>query len=548
MKVRLPLMVQDPAMKGVALVERFRTETEPFFLDGPVTRRVAVLDFDEETGSLRPGARFLPARDGEDSAYAVDEGEIYARDFNGVSALATVLRTMAMFEEDDTLGRPLVWAFDAPQLLVIPRAGEWTNAFYERESHSLQFFSFLSGRRAGHTVHTSLSHDIVAHECGHAILDGVARDLYNNLTPQSLALHEAVADLTAAVMAFRSRTLREAVLAQTRGSIADSTAFSAVAEEFGAERDPGGEAGHLRSLLNDRRLVADDDAGIEPHALSEVLSGALYAVMVKLHAALRAEHARGDELGASGTALFIGAERFKRLIFRALDYLPPGEVSFADYGRAIIAADQASHPESGRERRWLVEEFRRRGIVADVRELDVATDYDHPALADVSLQALVESDWAAYEFANRNRAFLGVPEGINLRVRPRLDTTKLYYHRDCERKTRECIFRVSWDRHEPNPPCLRLPPERQVTAGVTLAIDWETRRVRALLRSDTGPRGQADRDRLLRRLVETGTLRVGDHARGPDGRWLRSAVRAETMDGLMRVRATAHLLHIMAVV
>ena len=49
-------------------------------------------------------------------------------------------------------------------------------AFYERESHSLQFFHFpsKSPTNALTTVYTSLSHDIVSHECGHAILDGIA--------------------------------------------------------------------------------------------------------------------------------------------------------------------------------------------------------------------------------------------------------------------------------------------------------------------------------------------------------------------------------------
>ena len=45
--------------------------------------------------------------------------------------------------------------------------------------------------------------------------------------------HEGVADLVAVLTAFNSHNLREAVLGRTGGEIKRSTAFSAVAEEFG---------------------------------------------------------------------------------------------------------------------------------------------------------------------------------------------------------------------------------------------------------------------------------------------------------------------------
>ena len=87
----------------------------------------------------------------------------------------------------------------------------------------------------------------------------------------------------------------------------------------------------------------------EPHVLCEVLTGALYSIIMKIHSARvgeLAERENKSEFSVSGKALAISADHFKRMILRALDYLPPGEISFADYGRAIIAADQASHPEN----------------------------------------------------------------------------------------------------------------------------------------------------------------------------------------------------------
>ena len=174
----------------------------------------------------------------------------------------------------------------------------------------------------------------------------------------------------------------------------------------------------------------------------------------------------------SGKALAIAVEHFKRMIFRALDYLPPAEVSFADYGRAIIAADQASHPDDKEERDFIRQEFTARGIVTDPKALDVETDFEHPAVKNLDLEMLVRDDATAQAFADRNRDLLHIPSGARFNVEPRLDVTKLYYHRDGQKqRVRECLFKVWWK-------------PRQISVGTTLAIDWTTRRVRALLTSD----------------------------------------------------------------
>lgn len=540
MKARLPMMLDDPQTSkyaGLDDFEMFDTRDEEFFLDGPVSRRVAVLDFDAATGAVLPGARFVDPGKRKLGSYECPAAEgIYGRSFQQVNAFATVLRTMYLYEEPDALGRKLTWAFGAPQLLVVPRAGEMANAFYERESHSLQLFYIT--RHDKPTAYSCLSRDIIAHETAHAILDGIAPDLYNSLTPQSLALHEAIADLTALLMSFRSAKLRQAVLKATNGSIADSTAFVTVATEFGQARDPA--ARYLRSLLNEKTLDREDTSLDEngvpnrvnrysPHSLSEALSGALYTVMVKIHGSLATSYS------ASGKALFVGGERFKRMILRALDYLPPGEVSFGDYGRAILASDQAAHPKDSQERQWICDEFVRRALVPDKAALEVETNVRYRPLAKVDLQTLADSDWAAYRFADRNREFLGIPAGLPFRVRPRLDTTKLYYLKKGAKPEpiRELIFKVSWDQEEPNGPGSPFAGGRQITVGTTLAIDWETRTVRARLTSQWKGEQQADRDEMLRKLAAAGALEE-------DG---RSGVRVESSNGVMRVRATARMLH-----
>ena len=564
MKVRVPIMIQDPMTsqyKEMKLVEHFDIVDEDFFLEGPVTKRVAVLDFDPKSGTRLPGAHFLPPPPGRKlGRYDVaDEEKIYARDFKQVSVFATVVKTMYMFEKEGVLGRTLSWAFDGSQLLVIPHAGQWANAYYDRDSHSLQLFYFNDPRfpdEPDRIVYTCLSRDIIAHETAHAILDGIAPDLYDATTPQSLALHEAIADLTALLMAFESHTLRKTVLDTTCGSIERSTAFSALAEEFGTACDPDTIIGSLRNLKNENNLIPGDPRCItrhQPHQLSTVLSGALYNVMVSIHENLKDKYAGGNpdkRFSVSGKALAVGADRFKCIIFRALDYLPPGEISFADYGRAIIAADEASYPDKDEERKAIREEFVRRRMVVDKKALEVKTNFEHPALKSTDLGTLVQSDWAAYDFANQNRDLLRIPSDTPFKMRPRLDVTKLYHHRNGPLKVRECLFKVSWDQIEENQIGSTFPDRRRITVGTTLAIDWDTKKIRALLTSDHSERPeelreqQKDRDQMLRHLVDEDLLKFGHQAIGPDGRPLRSVVSAESTHGIMHVRGAGRMLHI----
>lgn len=590
MKVRIPLIIKDPGVtetKGLSSTEDWTVE-ESVFLDGPVTPRVAVLDFDAATGALLPG---IPAEVDESDVpgrYLIENPEDpTGRDLAGVSVFGSVYRTIHMFEEPDALGRAIGWAFEGPQLLVVPRAGEWANAFYDRGSRSLQFFWFRSARDPGRTIFTSHSQDIVAHETAHAVLDGIAPDLYHATLPQSLAIHEGVADLAALLVSFRSRALTGAVLDATGGSIQESNAFNSIAAEFGQELDA--TRGYLRSLLNLKAFDPEEwQEGVDPsspHDVSQVLSGALYTVMVQLHESLktematerlrettvvepaeaaaqlrkqgvepeRAPRAAGEKdperlkearRAVSGKALFVGAERLKRTLVRGLDYLPPGEVTFADLGRAMLAADQASHPTSASQREWIADEFRRRGIVREPAELEVRTDFRRAAVTRLDLEHLVSSDWAAYDFANRNRKLLGIPPGVPFQVLPRQDVRKVNWHKKGPREVRECILKVSWTETEENAVGGGLPRRRRFIAGTTLAIDWETKRIRALLTSERGERQQAERDGFLRRLLEEEVLVPEEEACGPDGRPVRGVVPFAVTEGHLRAWGTGRMLHV----
>ena len=121
---------------------------------------------------------------------------------------------LEFYEEPWALGRPVPWGFDGNRLIVVPHAGFGENAFYDQHSKSLQFYYFGDQQSPGYTC---LSHDIIAHETGHAILDGI-RPMYNQLSSvQTAAFHEFIGDLTAILLALFNQDIRHFVSKTSEG-------------------------------------------------------------------------------------------------------------------------------------------------------------------------------------------------------------------------------------------------------------------------------------------------------------------------------------------
>jgi hypothetical protein len=472
------------------------------------------------------------------------------------------MRMMELFETADVLGRPLRWAFDGEQLLVVPRAGKMPNAFYHRDSRSLQFFFIDDPKKEGKLVYTCLSPDIVAHETTHAILDGIAPDLYNATSPQSLAMHEAIADVGAVMLAVKTPWLLKRIMDETGGDLTNAKAFNRIADQFGAAiygddtdgNDPDHGKRPLRDLYNDITMLDSRGKDLnEPHDLSNVLSGSLYRYLIDEYEKirgelyeLRAQPNLTDEektklrFSISGLALFKASGKLKRIAFRALDYLPPGEISFADYGRAIVAADEYSNPRDPEPRDFIKQEFQRRGIVSDGAELGtIPPGFDLPA--DLDLEQLVRSDWAAYQFAERYRKELWIPGEVPFEVRPRLDVTRRTWRRGgVQTNIRALIFKVAWQDSQffQSGDFVR---DIAVTHGTTVAIDWDSRKVSTLLTTNPDHRSQSGsstaannemRKKFIKGAIDDGTLELSS----PD---------VQLQDGKLRVRGLGQMLHVM---
>ena len=552
------LMRQDPALAAGDLVEtkqlRLPDPTDDRFLDGPATRRLAVVDLDPATGlPVAQPVRFVAGRARPVAGtYRVPKGRFDDPAFIAVNAFGTAFKTIQMFEHPGGLGRQVRWAFGREQLLIVPRAGIWANAFYQRATGSLQFFSFPSGTT---TVHTALSRDIVAHECGHALLDAVVPSLLDAVTPQSQAIHEAVADLVALLMALDSPGIREQEIAEAGGELrlTRSGALATIGQQFGQARpdSDGSPREALRVLHNDATM--DDVAGQPFHVQSTVLSAIFYdtlqAIFEQLTERFVADGSDAD--AAAGAALGSAFLILRRLLLRGIDYLPPGELTFADLGRATVAADRAGQahapvpdPELDAARKAFARRFVARRIVRSARQLET----DVPAtvgLTPADLPRLRDSDWVAYRFVEQHRAELGIPADVGFTVLPRVDATKQVGVRGDDGRyqlQRELIVKVAWEESEPNRSGVLGARRRLVRTGVTLAIDGTTAQPLALVASDTTrPTMARQRDEVLTRLVDDGLV----VARPPGANPPTDRVSLWVEEGsLLRARTGHNLLHL----
>ena len=284
------------------------------------------------------------------------------------------------------LGRELTWGFerssDPGRLWLQPHGFRGVNAHYDKAAGTLCFgYEQAPDLQAavrtlpGEYVFTCLSHDIIAHEMTHAILDGLRSNFSIPSGPDVPAFHEAFADLVAIFQRLGCRELVLSAILATRGRLEQDTLLAGLAQQAGYVT---GCNGALRSAIDSGQLQPYDDK-LEAHALGAVLVAAVFDAFLTVFRAKTARYLRlatdgsgvlrdgalpadlADVLAEKTSSL---ASQFQALIIRAIDYCPPVDIRFGEFLRAMVTADIDLVPDDPfGYRAALIDAFLRRRIL-----------------------------------------------------------------------------------------------------------------------------------------------------------------------------------------
>lgn len=394
----------DPSLSvklDTALVNEtvFKIQWEENLESGPSGEYLEIIDYD-------PASRYFYEPVDLNNPYILAQDGLRPSEgnpqFHQQMVYAVAMTTIQNFER--ALGRKAMWSAVRfvevgnsrekreeflQKLRVYPHALRQANAYYSPEKKALLFGYFPASGNApgeqfpGGMVFTCLSHDIVAHETTHALLDGIQRQFIEPSHRDTLAFHEAFADIVALFQHFTFPEVLRHQIAKTRGNLASQNLLGELAQQFGRAI---GRYGALREFINAKPDPNEYATVIEPHDRGAILVAAVFEAFLSIYKCRIADILR---IATSGSGVLPDgdlhpdlvnrlareaaktAQHILNMCIRALDYCPPVDTNFGDYLRAIITADLDLVPDDDLGYRIaFIEAFRRRGIYPrDIRTL-----------------------------------------------------------------------------------------------------------------------------------------------------------------------------------
>lgn len=379
----LSLKLDTAAINNITLEIPWEISLKP----GPIGEYVEVVDYDPASGCwydpINLNSINLLAQDGMPPS----EGN---PQFHQQMVYTVAMNTISNFEK--YLGRQVFWSPRddgdkrdqyVQRLRIYPHALRAANAYYSPQKKSL-LFGYFQGPSG--TVFSCLSHDIIAHETTHALLDGMHRRYVEDNHPDTLAFHEAFADIVALFQHFTFTDVLKHQIERTRGDLETQSLLGELAQQFG---EATGRYGALRNAIGETdaygkwHLIEPSPQKLkeftDPHNRGSILVAAIFNAFLSIY---KARTKKVIILASAGSGIMpqgtlhpcivealaseatTTAQHFLGMCIRALDYCPPFDISFGDYLRALITADYDMVPnDKFGYRIALIESFRRWGIM-----------------------------------------------------------------------------------------------------------------------------------------------------------------------------------------
>ena len=305
--------------------------------------------------------------------------------FHQQMVYAVATRVLENF--DVALGRRVSFRKRRP-LRIIPHALQVPNAFYHKQLLALLFGYFRAARAPvmvgipDQTIFACLSHDIIAHEMTHALVDRLRPLFFEPSNQDVAAFHEGFSDIVAILQHFSFPGILRDTIQETRADLRAPSPMIELAREFGYATGSGQA---LRQAFDqpDPKLY---ETLLEPHARGSLLVAAVFDAffttyqrrirdLVRIATGGTGRLPEGDlhpDLvnRIAGEAVRT-AQGVLTMCIRAYEYLPPVDITFGDYLRGAVTGDfEVSPADEFGQRAALIAAFQARGIYPEgVRSL-----------------------------------------------------------------------------------------------------------------------------------------------------------------------------------